>query len=203
MKIVKPSVELLWITQEPEKYIEIAGRTCYKSEDKITPTSNQEFAHKICNVVKHHSVVEHACACFKFVTDRGVTHELVRHRIASFSQESTRYCNYGNDKFGNEISVIEPPFMNEKARASWEASCLESEKRYFEMLENGCKPQIARSILPTCLKTEIVVTANFREWLHIFKMRCAENAHPQIIEIMKVARQIMNQHSPTIFKLED
>jgi thymidylate synthase (FAD) len=200
MKIIKPSAELLWMTPDAEKMIELAGRTCYKSEDKITDESAKVFVDKICNVVKHHSVIEHACASFKFVTDRGVTHELVRHRLAAYSQESTRYCNYSKDKFNKEISVIEPPGLSEQQRIIWELTCQNCERWYNELISGGCKPQIARSILPTCLKTEIVVTTNFREWKHIFNLRCAENAHPQIREIMLMAKQIMEEKVPSVFK---
>lgn len=200
VKIVKQSAELLWITPESEKMIELAGRICYKSEDKITEESASKFVDIICNVVKHHSVIEHAVASFRFITDRGVSHELVRHRLASYSQESTRYCNYSKDKFNNEISVIEPIGLTYEQRSIWEATCLTCETRYLELLKTGCSHQIARAILPTCLKTEIVMTANFREWLTVFKMRCDEKAHPQIREIMIEARDILNKLASTIFK---
>jgi len=128
MKIVEPSVELLWITENPEYQIELAGRTCYKSEDKITSSSAQMFSRKM-REHGHHAMIEHAVASFRIITDRGITHEIVRHRLASFAQESTRYCNYSSDKFENQCSFIEPPNLNQDQRALWEKACLEAEHR--------------------------------------------------------------------------
>lgn len=201
MKIIEPSVELLWITPTPELVIERAGRTCYKSEDRITPDSANKFIKMIMSK-NHESVIEHASACFKIITDRGITHELVRHRIASFSQESTRYCNYGKEKFNNEISVIEPPGLTTEARENWITACEFSEKTYLHMLDLGVSPQIARSILPTCLKTEIVVTANFREWRHIIDLRTSQAAHPQIRQVIQSVAIKLQELSPTIFGKE-
>ena len=203
MKIVKPSVELLWITPNPELEIEKAGRTCYKSEDRMTPESSGEF----CKMMKdrgHHAMIEHAVASFRVITDRGISHEIARHRIASFAQESTRYCNYSADKFGGEITVILPPGPSDEDgyRAwfgDWFASCRSAEKNYFAMLKAGCSPQIARSVLPTCLKTEIVMTANFREWRHFITLRRAKAAHPQIREIAEYVLSVLKIHAPNVF----
>lgn len=200
MKIVKPSVELLWITPEPLKNIEVAGRTCYKSEDKITSDS----ATKFCEMIKqrgHESVVEHAVASFKIICDRGVSHEIVRHRIASYSQESTRYCNYSKDKFGGEISVIVPPGMEEDI--DWTVAVSTAEFRYIELINKGVSPQIARSVLPNCLKTELVMTANFREWMHFIKLRTSPAAHPQIRPIAEDIRLVLSAFCPTIFVVPD
>jgi thymidylate synthase (FAD) len=122
----------------------------------------------------------------RFVCDRGVSHEIVRHRIASFSQESTRYCNYSKDKFGREITVISPCFwsIGSVAFDAWATACSAAERAYFYLIDHGAKPQEARSVLPNSLKTEIVVTANLREWRHIFRLRCSEKAHPQMREVM-------------------
>ncbi len=198
MKVVEPSVELLWITETPELKIEEAGRTCYKSEDKITSDSASKF---VKGLVKsgHHAMVEHAVASFRIVTDRGITHEIVRHRLASYAQESTRYCNYSADKFGNELSFIEPPGMNTAQKNHWEFTCKECEDGYFEMIKAGSSPQIARSVLPNCLKTEIVMMANFREWMHFIKLRAAKTAHPQIRPIATMIRDILVQHAPSVF----
>ena len=200
--IVKPEVELIFVTPEAEKIIEKAGRCCYKSEDKITENSASQFVEKLCHVNKHESVLEHAVATFRFVTDRGVTHELVRHRLISPSQESTRYCNYAKGKFNHQISVIQPPGLDDNPQAfcAWKNSVDAAEVAYLLMLNAGCTPQIARSVLPTCLKTEIFVTANLREWKHIFKMRCDIKAHPQIREIMLIAENILKAEVPSIFK---
>lgn len=198
MRIVEPSVELLWITPEPYKEIEAAGRTCYKSEDKIT----EDSAIKFCEMIKqrgHASVVEHACASFRIICDRGVSHEIVRHRLASYSQESTRYCNYSKDKFGNEISVIEPPGLEGYARLIWKRSMEELEKGYNEMIKEGVAPQIARSILPNSLKTELVMTANFREWMHFISLRTSPAAHPQIRPLAEKIQETLAGYCPTIF----
>ena len=199
MKIVQPSVKLLWITPDPEKQIEIAGRTCYKSEDKITEDSAREFCRKM-RKSGHHAMLEHASASFKIITDRGITHEIVRHRLASYAQESTRYCNYSKNKFGNECTFIQPPELNNLNFETWGNACLEAEARYFTMLEGGCSPQIARSVLPNCLKTEIVMTANLREFRHFIKLRSSQAAHPQIrpiaIEILRILRCL----APSVFE---
>lgn len=187
MKIVPASAEIEAATMALERVIEAAGRTCYKSEDRITDDSAAAFIGRL-HATKHESVLEHGAITVRFVCDRGVSHELVRHRIASFSQESTRYCNYGKAKFGEEITVIDPmggfPEMSLRRHNAWERACREAEVQYFEMLEAGASPQEARSVLPNSLKTEIVVTANPREWLHIFRLRCAPTAHPQMREVM-------------------
>ena len=199
MKIVKPSVELLWVTPNPELEIEKAGRTCYKSEDRMTPESSGEF----CKMMKdrgHHAMIEHAVASFKIITDRGISHEIVRHRIASFAQESTRYCNYSDDKFNNECTFIEPPGIKDESYLLWEASCEQAESHYFAMLKAGCSPQIARSVLPTCLKTEIVMTTNFRSWLNFIYLRSSMSAHPQIRPIAIEINNILADHAPSIFE---
>jgi thymidylate synthase (FAD) len=129
-----------------------------------------------------------------------VSHELVRHRLASYCQESTRYCNYGSDKFSNEIRVIEPPQLLPEDRFVWELQCKKIEETYLAMISQGISPQIARSILPNCLKTEIVVTTNFREWRHILKLRTSSATHPQIREIMQMALNLLKEVSPTCFE---
>jgi len=198
MKIIKQSVELLWITPEPEKKIECAGRTCYKSEDKITEKSASEF----CGRMKkngHYPMLEHASASFRIVTDRGISHEIVRHRIASYAQESTRYCNYSKDKFSNECSFIEPPNLTGFQRVHWQIACKIAERNYFNLLESGCTPQIARSVLPTCLKTEIVMTCNLREWMYFIQLRGSKAAHPQIRVIANSIEAELKTVTPSIF----
>lgn len=202
--IVKPSCELRWTTPNALQEIERAGRVCYKSEDKITDDSAVKFVRQIMKR-GHHAVIEHAVASFYFVCDRGVTHEMVRHRLAAYCQESTRYCNYGADKFNGQLRVIEPPFKNpEVSKAIWDKAMAEDEKNYLELIAAGEPPQIARSVLPTCLKTEIIMTCNFREWLHVFSLRSSQNngAHPQIIEIMDMAQDVLANLFPVVF-LED
>lgn len=200
MKIIKASAEIIRFTPDLEQTIELAGRTCYKSEDKITEDSANEFIAKIKNF-KHESVLEHGAITVRFVVDRGVSHELVRHRLASFSQESTRYCNYGKDKFGNEITVIEPCFWEEQTilYSNWKQACLKAEDIYFKQLSLGATPQQARSVLPNSLKTEVVMTANPREWRHVFKVRCHRDAHPQMREVMLPLFAEFSKRWPILF----
>ena len=198
MKIVKPEVSLEWITDMPLKTIERAGRTCYKSEDKITDDSAEKFYTMIYQR-GHESVVEHACASVRIICDRGVSHEIVRHRLASYSQESTRYCNYSKEKFGNEITVIEPPGLSVDEAEEWEHAVHAIERSYMWLISKGTSPQIARSILPNCLKTELVMTANFREWMHFLKLRTSPAAHPQMREVAVMIKAILAEHCPQIF----
>lgn len=203
MRIVEPSVELLWATEISEQMIEIAGRTCYKSEDKITMDSSRKFV-TMLRKSGHHAMIEHAVASFRIVTDRGITHEIVRHRLASYAQESTRYCNYSKDKFGNECSFIQPPNLNHEQTIQWRQACLCAERIYFDLLGKGCTPEIARSVLPNCLKTEIVMMANLREWRHFIKLRGSQAAHPQIrpialwiwTELIRIAPSVFEDLSP-------
>lgn len=202
MRIIEPSIEVL---DELDGYeilrkIERIGRVCYKSEEKITSESSKVF---IGNILKsgHESVIEHEKVSVRFICDRGVSHEIVRHRIASYSQESTRYCNYSKDKFGKEITVIKPLFWKEDSQEYkvWYDAMLHSEKAYQQLIQMGAKPQEARSILPNSLKTEIVVTMNLREWRHFFKLRTAVNAHPQMREIACMALDTLKKEIPIIF----
>ncbi len=198
MRIVKPSATLLSITPNAEQLIERCGRTCYKSEDRITSDSAAKFISMIIER-GHHSVLEHASATILFVCDRGVSHELVRHRLCSFSQESTRYCNYAKEKFGSSLVFIEPPELGITARSRWLGICVRIECTYLEMIENGVSPQIARSVLPNCLKTEIATTANLREWRHILTLRTSVAAHPQIWQIMVIAAKLLQAECPNVF----
>jgi len=199
MKIVDQSVKLLWITTDPEKQIEKAGRTCYKSEDRITPDSAGRFVAMLRDS-GHHAMLEHAAASFKIITDRGISHEIVRHRIASYAQESTRYCNYSKKKFGRECTFIQPPDLSYGQTIAWRKACRNAEDTYFELLDAGCSPQIARAVLPNCLKTEIVMTANLREWRHFIKLRSSKAAHPQIQVIANLIKEILFQYAPNVIK---
>ena len=190
MKIIEPKVELI----NPPAYsdhlslIELAGRTCYKSESKITGDSAEKF---VKNILKrgHEAVIEHGSVSVRFTCDRGVSHEIVRHRLASYCQESTRYCNYGKEGFGSEITVIKPCFWNENTlggrvkKDCWKIAMRDAEDAYFALLDEGCSPQEARSVLPNSLKTEVVMTADIREWRHFLKLRCSPAAHPQMREV--------------------
>ena len=176
MKIIEASyhIETPIDGAETLKRIEKAGRTCYKSEDRITEESAKSFVQKLIER-GHESVLEHASITVRFICDRGIWHEIVRHRIASFSQESTRYCNYSGDKFGSELTFIKPCFWEEWTLAykQWSLAVSFAEKEYFALLDCGCTPQEARSVLPSSIKTEVVMTANLREWRHFLKLRTA------------------------------
>uniref|UniRef100_A0A6H1Z7T7 Putative thymidylate synthase n=1 Tax=viral metagenome TaxID=1070528 RepID=A0A6H1Z7T7_9ZZZZ len=199
MRIVKQSVELESITPNAVQLIERAGRTCYKSEDRVTDDSAEAFVKMILKR-GHHSVIEHAAqASFRVICDRGVSHEFVRHRLMSFSQESTRYCNYAKGKFGGEIAVIELGFTGDMRRV-WEGAMLAAETAYLSLVEAGAPPQFARSVLPTCLKTELVATANFREWRHFLKLRTAPAAHPQMREVAYMIADILLEHARVCFE---
>lgn len=183
MKVIDPSVKIIDYSNMM-RTIERGGRICYKSEDKMCKGSDAALIERLKNM-KHESVLEHSMITVQIICDRGVTHELVRHRLASFSQESTRYCNYGKDKFGG-VTFIRPYFWGHDSEQymRWLTVCEVAETNYLLMLQGKATPQEARSILPNSLKTEIQVTANAREWNHIFKLRTHRDAHPQIQQVM-------------------
>jgi len=180
--------------------IEECGRICYKSEDRITKDSADGFCRRLIQN-GHEAVLEHCSFTVKFIVDRGVSHEIVRHRLASYSQESTRYCNYGKDQFGNEITVIKPCFLEEGTEAFhvWTKACMIAERCYFDLLENGLTPQEARAVLPNSLKTEVVMTANIREWRHFFMLRCSPAAHPQMREVATKLLFAVREKIPVLF----
>ncbi|WP_027367930.1 FAD-dependent thymidylate synthase [Desulfocurvibacter africanus] len=201
MRIIKPSYEILNLpSRETLRILELAGRTCYKSEDKMTPETAEPFIARIV-ASGHESVIEHASATVRFVCDRGVTHEMVRHRLASYSQESTRYANYAKDRFGSEITVIRPCFWREGSTeyAAWLSAMEAAEQAYLGLIQAGAKPQEARSVLPNSLKTEIVMSANMREWRHVFRLRCDTPAHPQIREVMLPLLGEFHERLPVLF----
>ena len=202
MKIINPSFEILSPVdgQAILQHIERCGRVCYKSEDKITDTSAQTF---VGSIIKrgHEAVLEHASVTVKFVVDRGVSHEIVRHRLAAYCQESTRYCNYSKDGFGGQVTFIQPNFLDRGTRGweLWVLACEQAEKAYFDLLNWGCAPQEARAVLPNSLKTEVVMTANLREWRHFFKLRTAPAAHPQMREVTIPLLRRMQELIPVVF----
>ena len=228
--IIRPNLCVPGAAEEIYKFLEDVGRTCYKSEEKITAGSAEKFV-RGCIQRGHEAIIEHAHLTVRFYVDRGISHEIVRHRLASFAQESTRYCNYAKDKFGNEITVVEPVFYQdipgdrkneimdwvildagvdveplndiEKKFALWLDSCVANEKSYFSMLYAGANPQEARDVLPTSLKTELVMTANIREWRHFLKLRAAGTTgkpHPQMLE---VAVPLLNELREKLLALFD
>ena len=278
MKLIKPSVEI--IKQEEYdlnhifKFIELAGRTCYKSEDKITENSAKEFVDRMIKS-GHGAMLEHGTVYLtipnknvsrslliyycernpyskvvwtdtnvyittnyraiiennwndllkyitaptefhvkrttvKFICDRGISHEFVRHRVFSFAQESTRYCNYTKDKFNNELTFIIPCWIKDLEEGNyyayceyhhakhdsskeWFAVCMNSELIYTNLIEEGWKPQEARTILPNSLKTELIMTGFDSDWRHFFKLRCAPNAHPQAKELADMLKDKFNK----------
>jgi len=214
MILVKPSHKILTYTPLALQTIEFAGRTCYKSEDKITEDSAEKFV-KMITGKGHHSVIEHAVVTVKIICDRGVSHEIVRHRLASYSQESTRYCNYkggvtfvippwtdfNEGEYSSESEnywTVKPDAMSE-AQWLWWCACMDAEEKYIYLLNCGWSPQQARSVLPNSTKTEIVITANIREWRHIFTLRCNKASHPQMNEVMRPLHQEMKRLIPIIF----
>lgn len=218
MNIMKPSFEILTPISEGGidelKHIERIGRVCYKSEPNIT--EDGESAKKFVKMLidrGHEAMIEHSSLSVKFTVDRGVSHELVRHRIASFAQESTRYVNYSLDKFGSEINVIDieggmrlDGKMKDMNRqdlfavfSEWYDAMKDAERHYMKLMELGATPQIARSVLPNSTKTEITITANYREWRSFFKLRVPATAHPQMREVTIPLLKELKNRLPIIF----
>lgn len=205
MKIVNADYEILTHIdgQEELKLIEKIGRTCYKSENKITDNSAEKFVRMLIKN-KHEAMLEHSMLSVKFIVDRGVTHELVRHRLSAFAQESTRYCRYCDERFVNELTFIKPCFFGNSSHEFyiWEHQCKLSEIAYFVLLCDGATPEQARSVLPMSIKSEIVVTANYREWRHILNLRAAGTTgkpHPQMLEVMIPLLEELKAKIPVVF----
>ena len=215
MRTVEASVEFI----NPPEYavvldtIEKVGRTCYKSENLITEDSAEGFVRRLIQR-GHEAMIEHGSVTMRFINDRGVSHEEVRHRIASFGQESTRYCNYSKDKFDGEVTYIDIergmeldatvsklPFEVKLAIIhEWMVACLDAERHYMRMLELGATPQIARSVLNNSTKTELCITMNFREWRHFIRLRNDPTAHPQMREVAQQALDMLYEKYPVFFE---
>lgn len=205
MRIIDPS--FTWLGDAPDgdqmlANIAAAGRVCYQSESK---SDDATFVRKRIRQ-GHESILEHEKISVRIICDRGVSHELVRHRIASYSQESTRYCNYSKGKFGSELTFIRPYWDDRsisaemiRLRACWQEACLNAEWSYKKMIDAGCTPEAARAVLPNCLKTEVVMTANLREWRHFFKLRCAPAAHPDMRIIANMLLTAFKDVVPVVF----
>lgn len=205
MQAIKPYTQIYkdFDGQKMLQKIEAAARTCYKSEGKIQEGSAAKL---VAGLIKsgHEAMLEHASVTVKFVVDRGISHELVRHRLASFAQESTRYCNYSKDNFGSEITFIIPDYLEYKSEGwnIWKESMKQAEDAYFKMLDFGLSPQQARAVLPNSLKTEVVMTANLREWRHFFKLRALGTTgkpHPQMLEVAVPLLEDMKNLIPVVF----
>mgnify|MGYP000190535779 FL=1 len=210
MITIQPEIEILSTESYEDmlRRIEKIGRVCYKSEERIGEGTAEKF---IAGIIKrgHESVIEHGSITVKVTCDRGVTHEIVRHRIASYSQESTRYCNYSKDKFGNQITCIDlatgfsydlDDENDRKKYEVWQKAMEAAEQYYFQMLELGAKPEEARSILPNSLKTEIVMTMNLREWRHFIRLRSANAAHPQMRQVSDLILKKFSEEYPLFFR---
>lgn len=215
MRTVEAHVEFI----NPPEYavvlntIERVGRTCYKSEDKMTEDSAEGFIRRLIQR-GHEAMIEHGSVTLCFVNDRGISHEEVRHRIASFGQESTRYCNYSKDKFDGEVTYIDiergmeldatvsklPLEVKLAIIHEWMVACLDAERHYLRMLELGATPQIARSVLNNSTKTEICITMNFREWRHFIRLRNDPAAHPQMREVVQQALDMLYEKYPVFFE---
>jgi thymidylate synthase (FAD) len=209
MKIIEQSHEILSLPENILLMMERAGRTCYKSEDKITPDSAEKFVEMLIKR-GHHAMIEFGNIIVKFVTNRGVTHEIVRHRLSSFAQESTRYVKYdGEMEFIRPVwcdkDVVGASFKKLKSikytdtEYTWMDACLNSEIMYKRLLDSGWRPEQAREVLPNSLKTEIVWKANIREWRHIFSLRCSKAAHPQMSALMKPLLAELQARVPIVF----
>ena len=206
MKIINSNFEIITTTDETNynnviKHIEYIARHCYKSESSIAHDTGEVFIRRLIKN-GHEAMIEHHVETVKFIIDRGIANELVRHRIASFAQESTRYCRYTDDKFGNQITVVDPSahFKNIGSYDIWKEAMKKAEETYNLLISMGESPQMARSVLPTSLKTELVVTANLREWRTIFKLRGAQAAHPQMREVIIPLIQDFKSNLPVFFE---
>lgn len=197
MYLIRPSFKIEGFYMDDPSALERIGRVCYKSEAKITEDSAEKFIK--ARLGQHESVIEHSALTVRFICDRGVTHELVRHRLCAFSQESTRYCNYKGGvtfiippwcediKEGNYTEYTSPKKIHTQYIQSsvWMEAMIAAERLYTDLIRYKWSPQQARSVLPNSTKTEIIMTANFREWRHIFGLRCDKAAHPQMQELMR------------------
>lgn len=212
MQIIKAGYEIVDSLNGAEilKKIERVARVCYKSEDMIGDGTAEKMVRALIKR-NHLAMLEHFSFSVKFIVDRGVSHEIVRHRVASFAQESTRYCNYGTK--GGEITVIEPFYLMEDSvnvstdnwserYGAWVSACEEAEKSYLRMITDGASPQEARAVLPTSLKTEVVMTANLREWRHFFSLRACGSTgkpHPQMLEVAVPLLKDLKELIPVVF----
>jgi thymidylate synthase (FAD) len=196
MKIIKQSHKVLGWPNRAILEIEEAARTCYQSHEKTCPGSAERLVQNLIER-KHGAMLEFADVRVKFITNRGVSHELVRHRLCSFAQESTRYVKYDGG-----MEVIKPVWLDDSTseqKGIWKASMEMAERTYRALMMQGWKAQQAREVLPNSLKTEIVVKANLREWRHIFSLRCAKTAHPQMSSLMIPVLNDFKKKIPIVF----
>lgn len=202
---IQQGAALVQCTPNADRMLEEIARVCYNSEDRMACDCADGYCDK-CRARRakflgglkerrHDSVFEHASATFKLVTDRGITHEMVRHRLASFTQSSTRYIRYDED-----LPVVRPFFVSAAEEEAWREAVLAAEKTYRAMLAAGVPPQNARDVLPTCTAATLFVSANFREWRHILKLRLARGAHPKIRALSKMVWERLTPMCPAYFE---
>lgn len=198
MRLIKPRVEILDRLDERAVINRIAtvARTCYKSDDYSTVQKDKALVKRLIDS-KHDAMLEFVDIAVKFITDRAIANELVRHRMASYAQESTRYCNYSKDKFGNELTFIEPA---QGVNDTWIEAMKQAEKAYLCLTVDGWPAEQARAVLPLCTKTEINMKANLREWRHFFRLRCSKHAHPDMRVLALDLLKQMHDKLPTIFE---
>lgn len=202
VKVVSDSVEIMTPLDGAAilKHLELCIRNCYKSEDKIEPGSAEKMIRKIIEL-KHEAMLEHFSITVRLITDIGVYKDLTRHRIASFAIESTRYCNYSKGKFGSEITVMEPPELipGTEAYDIWMKCMTDIETAYNTLAAQGYKADVCRMVLPHSTKASVIMTANLREWRHIFKLRTAKAAHPTVRRVMAKVLTEFQRRIPIIF----
>ena len=209
MKIIDPTFEMVYVPDTTSAYWQIATamRNCYRAELNAMPATDEELIEKAMKR-GHMSVIEFASASFNIICDRGVTHELVRHRLASYAQESTRYCNYAGEKFGRELTFIRPSWVVKDPEAAtdtslkyeiWLKQMASAEAAYMELLDAGASAQEARAVLPNSLAAKIAMNCNFREWIHVFRLRCDMPAHPDMRTTMWPILNFMVERFPAVF----
>jgi len=199
LKIIEQSHEILHIDPNINQMIEKAGRTCYKSEDKITGDSADKFVKMLIDR-GHHAMIEFGDIIVKFVTSRDVTHEFVRHRLCSFAQESQRYVRYNNIEFIRPVWESDKTEKDVLAYSWWKHSMITAENHYKHLMAEGWTPQQARVVLPNSAKTEIVVKTNIREWRYIFQLRCSPKAYPQLRFLMLALLKELKEKVPVVFE---
>ena len=205
MKIINHKVDIIYPSRVTEwvdeaRKIEAAARTCYKSENYVSEDSWKSLIKKL-KENNHGAMLEFGNFICRITTDRGVSHELVRHRLASYAQESTRYCNYGKNKFNNELTFIKPVEIDisKNEFKIWKSAMEAAEESYLTLIEEKVKPENARSVLPNSLKTEVVMKCNWRELLHMLDLRTSAAAHPDIRYVMNMIKDVFMENIPELF----
>ena len=192
---IEQSYEILDMTPDPVGAIARAARTCYRSEANASAENDVRLVRRLIES-GHEAMVEHAWLSVRFRTDRGVSHEIVRHRLFSFAQESTRYCNYD----GRGFEFILPVGISCSEDATMRMLCRHAAQTYSALVDNGTTPEIARAVLPNATATTIVVSGNLREWRHALRLRTDSHAHPQIRALMTPLLAELREKMPVVFE---